>query len=110
MNDLPAEADGSISRSWLEKDQVSQEAMSNARDLINAHLYPVLATAGTIFLAIGMVNAIQVNQKMSAMEEEAKYFNHCIKAHIEENPKYLLDEIVVHCNGSYREPKTSLAQ
>ena len=84
--------------------------MSNARDLINAHLYPVLATAGTIFLAIGTVNAIQVNQKMSAIEEETKYFNHCIKAHIEENPKYLLDEIVVHCNGSYREPKTSLSQ
>ena len=79
MNDLPAEADGSISRSWLEKDQASQEAMSNARDLINAHLYPVLAIAGTILLAIGMVNAIQVNQKMSAIEEEAKYFNHCIK-------------------------------
>ena len=70
--------------------------MSNVRDLINAHLYPVLATAGTIFLAIGMVNAIQVNQKMSAIEEEAKYFNHCIKVHIEENPKYLLDENVVH--------------
>ena len=65
MNVLPAEADGSISRSWLEKDPASQEAMSNARDLINAHLYPVLATASTIFLAIGMVNAIQVNQKLS---------------------------------------------
>ena len=86
MSDLPAEADGSISRSWLEKDQVSQEAMSNARDLINAHLYPVLATAGTIFLAIGMVNAIQVNQKMSAIEEEAKYFNHCINCLLYTSP------------------------
>ncbi len=84
--------------------------MNNARDLINAHLYPVLATAGTIFLAVGMANVIQINQRMHAVEEEAKYFNHCIKAHIEENSKYLIDEIVVHCNGSYREPKTSLAQ
>jgi len=82
--------------------------MSKARDLINAHLYPVLATLGTAFLAIGMVNAIQVNQKLAAIEEEASYFNHCVKVHIEENPNYLLDEIVVHCNGSYREPKTSL--
>ena len=82
--------------------------MSNARDLINAHLYPVLATLSTAFLAVGMVNAIQVNQKLSAVEQEAKYFNHCVKHHIEENPKYLLDEIVVHCNGSYREPKTRL--
>ncbi len=32
--------------------------MNNARDLINAHLYPVLATAGTIYIAIGMVNVI----------------------------------------------------
>ena len=82
--------------------------MSNARDLINAHLYPVLATLSTAFLAAGMVNAIQVNQKLSAVEQEAKYFNHCVQHHIEENPKYLLDEIVVHCNGSYREPKTRL--
>ncbi len=82
--------------------------MTNARDLINAQLYPVLATLGTIFLGIGMVNAIQINQKMGSIETEANYFDHCMKHHIEENPKYLLDEIVVHCNGSYREPKTSL--
>ena len=84
--------------------------MSKTRDLINAHLYPVLATAGTIFLAIGSINTIQINQKLGAIEEDAKYFNHCMKTHIEENPKYLLDEIVVHCNGSYKEPKTSLEQ
>lgn len=82
--------------------------MGNARDLINAHLYPVLATLSTAFLAVGMVNAIQVNQKFSAVEKEAKFFNHCVQHHIEENANYLLDEIVVHCNGSYREPKTRL--
>ena len=82
--------------------------MSNARDLNNAHLYPVLATLSTAFLAVGMVNAIQVNQKLSAVEQKAKFFNHCVQHHIEENANYLLDEIVVHCNGSYREPKTRL--
>ena len=81
--------------------------MNNARDLINAHLYPVLATAGTVLLGIGVVNTIQINQKLDAVEQEAKYFNQCMKTHIEENPKFLIDEIVTHCNGSYREPKTS---
>ena len=81
--------------------------MSKTRDLINAHLYPVLATLGTVFLGIGMTQAIQINHKLGAVEKEAKYFDHCVKAHIAENPKYLLDEIVVHCNGSYRKPKAS---
>lgn len=84
--------------------------MSSARDMINAHLYPVLATASTAFLVIGVVNIIQINQKMVAVEEEAQYFNHCVKVHRAENPKFLLDEIVVHCNGSYREPKISVDQ
>ena len=61
--------------------------MTKTRDLINAHIYPVLATAGTIFLAIGSINTIQINQKLGAIEEDAKYFNHCMKTHIEENPK-----------------------
>lgn len=81
--------------------------MNNARDLINAHLYPVLASAGTDLITIGVVNTIQINQKLNAIEQEAKYFNHCMKTHIEETPKFLLDEIMLHCNGSYRKPKAS---
>ena len=48
--------------------------MSKTRDLINAHLYPVLATLGTVFLGIGMTQAIQINHKLGAVEKEAKYF------------------------------------
>ena len=79
--------------------------MNNARDLINAHLYPLLATAGTIVLGLGVVNIVQINQKMGSIEQEANYFNHCMKTHIEENSNFLLDEIVTHCNGNYRDPK-----
>ena len=82
--------------------------MTKTRDLINAHIYPVLATVGTILLAIGSINTIQINQKLGAIEEDAKYFNHCMKTHMKEIPKFLVDEIVLHCNGSYKEPKTSL--
>ena len=49
--------------------------MNNARDLINAHLYPLLATAETIVLAIGVVNIVQINQKMGSIEQEAICFN-----------------------------------
>ena len=57
--------------------------MSKARDMINAHLYPVLATLGTAFLAIGMVNAIQVNQKLAVIEEHCQYFGKVFGVHIQ---------------------------
>ena len=81
--------------------------MSKTRDLINAHLYPVLATLGTVFLGIGMTQAIQINHKLGAVEKEASTSTTASKP-TSLKTKHLLDEIVVHCNGSYKEPKTSL--
>ena len=77
---------------------------------MNLKLLMALAVLGTIFLGVGAVSSLLANKKLGAIEKQAKYFNHCIEIHIKENPKYLLDEIVVHCNGSYREPKTSLQE
>jgi len=33
-----------------------------------------------------MVNTIPINQKLSAIEKEAKHFNHYMRTHIEETP------------------------
>ena len=63
-----------------------------------------------VFLAVSAVSSLLANKRLEAIEKQAKYFNHCVEIHVEENPKYLLDEIVVHCNGSYREPKTSILE
>ena len=76
----------------------------------NLKIFTALAILGTIFLAVSAVSALLANKKLEAIEKQAKYFNHCVEIHVEENPKYLLDEIVVHCNGSYREPKTSVLE
>ena len=50
-------------------------SMSQARELINAHLYPVLLVFAVIY------GAIQV----SPMANQARYFNHCVDEVIREN-------------------------
>ena len=52
-------------------------AMASARDLINAHLYPVLATFSVIYFAI----------QMAPVAQQARRFNRCvdgIEAHLKE--------------------------
>jgi len=44
--------------------------MSKARDLINAHLYPVLATFAVIYGAI----------QIAPISQQARYFNRCVEA------------------------------
>jgi hypothetical protein len=44
--------------------------MSKARDLINAHLYPVLATFAVIYGAI----------QIAPIAQQARYFNRCVEA------------------------------
>jgi len=84
--------------------------MSTSPSPVNLKIFTALAILGIIFLAVGAVSSLLANKKLEAIEKQAKYFNHCVEIHIEENPKYLLDEIVVHCNGSYREPKISVLE
>ena len=50
-------------------------SMSQARELINAHLYPVLLVFSVIY------GAIQV----SPMANQARYFNHCVDEVIRES-------------------------
>ena len=47
--------------------------MSKARDLINAHLYPVLATFSVIYFAI----------QIAPIAQDARQRNECVKAAIE---------------------------
>ena len=49
--------------------------MSKARDLINAHLYPVLASFAVIYGAI----------QISPLANQARYFNHCVDEVIRES-------------------------
>ena len=73
--------------------------MSNARDLINAHLYPVLATFGVIYLAI----------QIAPVAQQARSFNRCVaglEAALKANnieAEYTWDESAVIpealCNG-----------
>ena len=44
--------------------------MSKARDLINAHLYPVLASFAVIYGAI----------QIAPIAQQARYFNRCVEA------------------------------
>jgi len=48
--------------------------MSQARDLINAHLYPVLLVFAVIYGAI----------QISPVANQARYFNHCVDEVIRE--------------------------
>jgi len=84
--------------------------MSTSPSPVKLKMFTALAILGIIFLAVGAVSSLKTKKKLEAIEKQAKYFNHCVEIHIEENPKYLLDEIVVHCNGSYREPKISVLE
>ena len=77
---------------------VSLDLMGNVRDQINAHLYPVLATVATVFLGIGMISTLKANHKLGVIAEQAALFN-SVAVHLEENPKYVPDEVVSHCNG-----------
>ena len=50
-------------------------SMSQARDLINAHLYPVLLVFAVIYGAI----------QISPLANQARYFNHCVDEVIRES-------------------------
>ena len=49
--------------------------MSQARELINAHLYPVLLVFAVIYGAI----------QISPLANQARYFNHCVDEVIRES-------------------------
>ena len=55
--------------------------MSKARDLINAHLYPVLAIFSVIYFAI----------QIAPIANQARYFDHCV------------DEVTKEVKGSFAE-------
>ena len=50
-------------------------SMSQARELINAHLYPVLLAFAVIYGAI----------QISPLANQARYFNHCVDEVIRES-------------------------
>ena len=54
---------------------VMDPSMSQARELINAHLYPVLLIFAVIYGAI----------QISPMANQARYFNHCVDEVIRES-------------------------
>ena len=53
--------------------------MSKARDLIHAHLYPVLATFSVVYFAI----------QIAPIANQARYFDHCV------------DEVIKEAKGSF---------
>ena len=65
--------------------------MDKARDLINAHLYPVLATFAVIYGAI----------QITPLANQARHFNQCVES-IEEVTGKPLNGIgaVAICNGA----------
>ena len=71
-------------------------SMSQARELINEHLYPVLLVFAVIY------GAIQV----SPMANQARYFNHCVDEMIRESTAQKMSFAqrralaVKLCNGS----------
>ena len=62
-------------------------SMSKARDLINAHLYPVLATFSVIYFAI----------QIAPISNQARYFDHCV------------DEVIKEAKGSFAEKRAFAA-
>ena len=75
-------------------------AMSSARDLINAHLYPVLATFSVIYFAI----------QVAPIAQQARRFNRCvdgIEAHLKASNiplEYRLGNVAIPeriCNGGF---------
>jgi len=59
--------------------------MNNARDLINAHLYPVLATFSVIYFAI----------QIAPIAQQARSFNACV----EQRGAIDTASNVMSCNG-----------
>ena len=82
--------------------------MSKARDLINAHLYPVLATFAVIYGAI----------QIAPIAQQARNFNTCVQQGVERNRKDSRDPntpqlralSVAFCNGEGRAPSPPLPQ
>ncbi|WP_250394867.1 hypothetical protein [Synechococcus sp. MU1655] len=62
--------------------------MPNARDLINAHLYPVLATFSVIYFAI----------QIAPIANQARYFDHCV------------DEVIKEAKGGFAEKRAFAAK
>ena len=62
--------------------------MSKARDLINAHLYPVLATFSVIYFAI----------QIAPIANQARYFDHCV------------DEVIKEAKGNFAEKRAFAAK
>ena len=60
--------------------------MSKARDLINAHLYPVLATFAVIYGAI----------QIAPIAQQARHFNACIAGELS---WVEIDRATSRCNG-----------
>ena len=83
-------------------------SMSKARDLINAHLYPVLATFAVIYGAI----------QIAPIAQQARNFNACVQQGVEKNRKDSKDPntpqiralSVAFCNGEGRAPRRPLPQ
>ena len=67
--------------------QLLVPSMPNARDLINAHLYPVLATFSVIYFAI----------QIAPIANQARYFDHCV------------DEVIKEAKGSFAEKRAFAA-
>ena len=67
--------------------QLLAPSMPNARDLINAHLYPVLATFSVIYFAI----------QIAPIANQARYFDHCV------------DEVIKEAKGSFAEKRAFAA-
>ncbi|AKN61495.1 hypothetical protein WB44_10780 [Synechococcus sp. WH 8020] len=62
--------------------------MPNARDLINAHLYPVLATFSVIYFAI----------QIAPIANQTRYFDHCV------------DEVIKEAKGIFAEKRAFAAK
>ncbi|MDC3011566.1 hypothetical protein OAZ24_04985 [Synechococcus sp. AH-736-G21] len=56
--------------------------MSKARDLINAHLYPVLATFAVIYGAI----------QIAPIAQQARHFNACVDSQIQDGRGWAPEE------------------
>ena len=67
--------------------------MSKARDLINAHLYPVLATFAVVYGAI----------QIAPIAQQARDMNTCVRQEKRSNTKepsaYDTNRAVLKCNG-----------
>ena len=89
-------------------DYSHENSMSKARDLINAHLYPVLATFAVIYGAI----------QIAPIAQQARNFNTCVQQGVERNRKDSKDPntpqlralSVAFCNGEGRAPRPPLPQ